>query len=171
VKWETGRLIVRRSHTIGTRVMKTTKQRTHYSISLPAAVIDALKWHVDTQLRRTEQQSSDLLFPSEVGSFRARSVLDKPFAAVAEMMSLGFTVTPRAMRRTFQDVARAVKLEDIVTRSICGHATERMQRHYSTVDGGEQRAALAQVIQLFGASTGDCAPTCAPTADTCAPDR
>jgi len=31
------------------------------------------------------------------------------------------------MLRTFNDLARAARVEDIVTRSICGHATERMQ--------------------------------------------
>jgi hypothetical protein len=40
-------------------------------------------------------------------------------------------------------------MNDLVTRSISGHLTERMQHHYSTVNGGEQRAALAKVIGLF----------------------
>ncbi|HEV7554757.1 MAG TPA: hypothetical protein VGO00_04825, partial [Kofleriaceae bacterium] len=57
-------------------------------------------------------------------------------------------VTPRAMRRTFQDLARAAKVTDIVTRSISGHATPEMQRHYSTVDGKEQRAGLAKIVDL-----------------------
>jgi hypothetical protein len=36
----------------------------------------------------------------------------------------------------------------VVTRSISGHLTEGMQRHYSTVSGDEQRRALAKVIDL-----------------------
>jgi hypothetical protein len=39
------------------------------------------------------------------------------------------------MRRTFQDLARAAEVRDIVTRSASGHSTEAMQRHYSTVSG------------------------------------
>jgi hypothetical protein len=35
-----------------------------------------------------------------------------------------------------------------VTRSISGHLTEQMQHHYSTVNGAEQREALAKVIRL-----------------------
>jgi hypothetical protein len=35
-----------------------------------------------------------------------------------------------------------------VTRSISGHLTEGMQRHYATVSGDEQRRALAKVIDL-----------------------
>jgi hypothetical protein len=52
------------------------------------------------------------------------------------------------MRRTFQDLARAAEVRDIVTRSISGHSTEAMQRHYSTVSGKEQREGLAKVVSL-----------------------
>jgi hypothetical protein len=52
------------------------------------------------------------------------------------------------MRRTFQDLARAAEVRDIVTRSISGHSTEAMQRHYSTVSGKEQREGLAKVVEL-----------------------
>jgi hypothetical protein len=47
---------------------------------------------------------------------------------------------PRGMRGT-----------DPVTRSIRGHATEAMQRRYSTVSGSEQADGLARVIRLFDA--------------------
>jgi hypothetical protein len=61
--------------------------------------------------------------------------------------------TQRGLRRTFNDLARVARVESIVTRSISGHATERMQEHYSTVNGTEQRAGIARVIALFdGAS-------------------
>jgi integrase len=172
VKWDTGRLVVRRSQTIGDRVVRTTKQKKHYAIDLPKDATQTLRWHVDTQLRRPEQKASDLLFPSEVGGFRARSVLDKPFNAVAKEMKLGFRFTARGMRRTFQDMARLARLESIVTRSISGHATEAMQQHYSTVQSTEQREGIAQVIQLFGKpeSTAACALTCAPTDSSCALD-
>ena len=39
---------------------------------------------------------------------------------------------------------------DLVTRSISGHATEEMQRHYSTVGETEQRAGIARVVSLAG---------------------
>ena len=52
------------------------------------------------------------------------------------------------MRRTFQDLARAAQVHDVVTRAISGHSTETMQRHYSTVNGDEMRAGLAKVIDI-----------------------
>jgi len=77
-------------------------------------------------------------------------VLNKPFAEVAAEMELGFAFTQRGMRRTFNDLARHARVESIVTRSISGHLTERMQDHYSTVASDEQRDGIARVINLFG---------------------
>ena len=111
-----------------------------------------MKWHIDTQLRTPEQQDSDLLFPGIDGGFRSTSVLLKPFAEVAREVGLTKRITPRALRRTFNDLARAAQVQDVVTRSISGHLTEGMQRHYSTVSGDEQRQALARVIDLTRAA-------------------
>jgi hypothetical protein len=104
---------------------------------------------VDTQLRTPEQQDSDLLFPAVNGKYRSPSVLNKPFAEVVRELRLGKQLTQRALRRTFNDLARAAQVSDLVTRSISGHLTERMQQHYSTVNAAEQRDALAKVIRLF----------------------
>ena len=109
---------------------------------------DVLRWHVDTQLETPEQQGSDLLFPSITGGFRTMKVLNQPLAEVATELKLGKQITQRALRRTFNDLARAAQVNDLVTRSISGHLTEQMQRHYSTVNGAEQRDALAKVIRL-----------------------
>ena len=54
------------------------------------------------------------------------------------------------MRRTFQDLARSAAVPDIVTRAISGHATENMQRHYSTVASQEVRSGLADIISISG---------------------
>lgn len=107
-----------------------------------------LRWHVDTQLETPEQRDSELLFPSVTGGFRAPSVLNKPFADVSEAIELGKHFTQRGLRRTFNDLARAARVEAIVTRSISGHLTEQMQEHYSTVNPKEQREGIARVIDL-----------------------
>ena len=55
------------------------------------------------------------------------SALDKAYSARWERRS-GFRkrITPRAMRRTFQDLARNADIEAIVRQKICGHATDEM---------------------------------------------
>jgi hypothetical protein len=63
--------------------------------------------------------------------------------------------TQSGMRRTFNDLMRTAQVEAIVTRSISGHLTERMQEHYSTVSGAEQRAGIAKVIDLMAPKKRD----------------
>jgi hypothetical protein len=67
---------------------------------------------------------------------------------LGELLELGYEVTPKCMRRTYQDLCRAANVADIVTRSISGHAMADMQRHYSTVSATEQRTGLAKVIDI-----------------------
>ncbi len=113
-------------------------------------MVEILQWHVETQLSTDEMRSSELLFPAEDGRFRSRSALKKPFATVAKALELKQHISPRAMRRTFQDLARAAEVKDLVTRAISGHATETMQHHYSTVAADEKQRAIAKVIDLAG---------------------
>lgn len=157
VLWAEERIWIRQSQTRGADVMKSEKTGKRCTVDLPGEVMAILKWHVDTQLRTPEQQDSDLLFPSVTGGFRAPAVLNEPFAEVAKAIGVKYQFTQLGMRRTFQDLARAAEVQDLVTRSISGHSTARMQEYYSTVQGHEQRESLARVIQLVtpsGGSTG-----------------
>jgi len=147
---EQGLLLIRQSHTEGDEVMATTKTKIRQRITLPSILVDILRWHIATQLTTPEQKASELLFPAEDGGFRSRSALKKPFVAVATAIGLKKHVSPKAMRRTFQDLARAAEVKDIVTRAISGHATETMQHHYSTVAADEKKLAIAKVIELAG---------------------
>jgi integrase len=147
VLWDENVLLVRRSQTIGDEVMNTTKTKRRQRIFLPGDLMKVLSWHV-RKLRWRRARESDLLFPSRVGGFLARSVLDRPFQEVAEALRLKRNVTPRAMRRTYQDLARAAEVRDLVTRSISGHATEAMQEHYSTVQIEEMRASIGKIISI-----------------------
>lgn len=150
VLWEEGRLLIRRSQTLGEEVLQTTKQRTRYTIDLPKEAIEVLRWHVETQLTEI-QKDSDLLFPSVSGGFRSASILNKPFAEVSEMIGLKYDFTQIGLRRTFNDLARQAQVSDIITRSVSGHATAEMQRHYSSVAGEEQAKGLGQVVSLMTA--------------------
>jgi hypothetical protein len=75
-------------------------------------------------------------------------------------MGLPFRLTPRGMRRTFNDVARVANVEGLITRSISGHKTEQMRDHYSTVGADEQRASIGRMLQLVkrGAAADPAAP-------------
>lgn len=146
IDWETGLLQVRRSHSRGQKIMNATKTKKDTEVALPPDVLAVLEEHVAAL--DGKQAASDLLFPGDHGKLRTRNVLAKPFAAITKAMSLPYPLTPKGMRRTFQDAARAAAVHDVVTRSISGHSTERMQHHYSTAQAEEQRAALARIHDL-----------------------
>jgi integrase len=145
--------VIRRSQTIGDEVMETTKTDRHQRLALPPHMMDVLRWHVDNILLPHKMRMSDLLFPAVTGGFRSRSCLDKPFENVANEIKLPFSFTPRGMRRTYQDLARALGIHDAVTRAISGHATVEMQMHYSTARSNEVRDALAQMSGVASGAT------------------
>lgn len=148
VLWEEGVLLVRRSETMG-QVRETTKTGRRLRIPLPLDLVEVLREHVEA-LPEGPMRDSDLLFPSETGAFRAGSCLDKPIRKIAEAAKIRKALTPRFMRRTFQDLGRQARVHDFVVRAISGHATVAMQERYSSVAGDEVRAGLAKVISLAG---------------------
>lgn len=150
VLWDEGELLVRRSHTRGQAVMDLTKTGKDQRIALPETVMAVLRWHVREQLPGllAGKPPTDLLFPSDEGRLRSPTGLKRAFGEVARAAGLPVHVSPRAMRRTFQDLARSAEMRDVVTRSISGHATATMQQHYSTVWADEQRAGIAKVVDM-----------------------
>jgi integrase len=148
VKWDQGLVLIRRSRGIKGRVMEMTKINHDQVIKLPDFVMHVLRWHVDKQLVTREMERSELLFPSETGGFRSNSALAKPFRAVAKAMRLTKQISPKAMRRSFQDAMREAEVANVVVRSISGHLTEQMQQRYSTARGHEQESAIARIIDL-----------------------
>ena len=158
VLWDKGVVLVRRSHSVGDTLMKTTKTGLRQRITVPSEVMDVLRWHVDTQLETPEQKASELLFPAEDGGLRSQSFLKKAFVTVGHLVGLNKKFTPRGMRRTFNDLMRIAKVEAIVTKSISGHLTDRMREHYSTVTPDEQRESIGNVVLLFGPKNREVGP-------------
>jgi integrase len=152
VKWDQGLLLIRRSRGIKGRVMEMTKTNHDQVIKLPDFVMSVLRWHVDKQLITRDMERSEILFPSEVGGFRSNSALTKPFKAITVAMNLKKQISPKAMRRSFQDAMREAQVANVVVRSISGHLTERMQQRYSTARGHEQEQAIARIVDLTRAS-------------------
>ncbi|MGH7435465.1 MAG: tyrosine-type recombinase/integrase [Polyangiaceae bacterium] len=148
VKWDKGLVLIRRSRGVKGRVMEMTKTNHDQVIKLPEFVMSVLRWHVDKQLVTREMERSELLFPSETGGFRSNSALAKPFRFIAKAMGLKKQISPKAMRRSFQDAMREAQVANVVVRSISGHLTDQMQQRYSTARGHEQESAIARIIDL-----------------------
>jgi integrase len=161
ILWDEGVILVRRSQTRGDEVMETTKTARHQRITVPDELMAVLRWHVN-RLPAGRMAESDLVFPSVTGGFLGPTTLLVPFDVVAVAIGLKKHITPRAMRRTFQDLARSAEVNDLVTRAVSGHATAAMQHHYSTVSASEVKAGLAKVISLAGFRRNLDAPSTGP---------
>jgi hypothetical protein len=63
-------------------------------------------------------------------------------------MGITKQISPKAMRRSFQDAMREAQVANVVVRSMSGHLTDQMQQRYSTARGHEQESAIARIIDL-----------------------
>jgi hypothetical protein len=147
IDWKEGFVFLRRSNPSGDEIRNRTKNKNDLGIPLPSALMRILRAHV-AALPPGPMKDSSYLFPSTTGGMRSRSALDKPFRAVAKELGWTLKLTPKCMRRTFNDLARHARVHDIVLRSISGHLTEEMQERYSTAQQHERRAAVGKVIDL-----------------------
>lgn len=160
VDWDEATLWVRRSNARRQEIMKGTKQRTKYQLGLPHAVMDVLDWHVRSLKGVRASEDCVLLFPSRGSKssehdvwMMSRSALDKPFRAVSATIKLGYDLTPKGMRRTFQDLCRAVGVTTELQQAICGHTGRsgrddelKMTKIYSTYRVDETRAAIGKLV-------------------------
>jgi len=105
---------VRRSQTRRHEVMSATTTGRDQTIHLPPALVDMLGAHADA-LPPGRMRDSELLFPTQRGGHRSGSCLTRPFLTVAKAIGMTYPVSPRAMRRTFQDLAREAGVRDVVT--------------------------------------------------------
>ena len=95
-----------------------------------------------------QQRKSELLFPSAEGKLLCRSAIQKPFAKVTEACGLGKSITPRAMRRTFQDLTRKAGVDGVVAMAISGHATDASRIRCSTANAPEVAKAIGKVVSI-----------------------
>jgi hypothetical protein len=111
----------------------------------------------DSRGRSVRQHRQHVAFGPQAdhGGIPDDRILRKPFAAVANALGQDKSVTLRAMCGSFQDLARTAEVRDVVTRTISGHATERVQA--PLLDGERPRAAesLTRILTLMPPPVSD----------------
>jgi hypothetical protein len=134
VLWDEALVLPRRSNPAGDEIRDWTKRKVDQDIPLPPALMRVLRAHV-ALLAPGPTRTSMYLFPSTTGGMRARSVLDKPFRDVLKALDWTIKLTPKGMRRTFNDLARQTHVHDIICarsrvtrRSACSGTTRRRSR-------------------------------------------
>ena len=104
-----------------------------------------LRWHVATPIKEGPVRDSDFLFRTENGKPRLATTMNEPFSEVSKQMGLAFPLSVHGMRRTDNDMCLAAGVNDLVTRSIYGHLTEKMQEEYTSVWAPLHRKSLTCV--------------------------
>ena len=94
---------------------------------------------------RAERGDGDCVFTNAKGNLFHTASLQKPIRRVLERVGLGRRQTTHGFRRTFNNILRTHASGDVV-RSMTGHVTEAMTRHYSHVEDSEKQAAVAQAF-------------------------
>jgi hypothetical protein len=149
-----GVIQIRRSHTLGDEVMDATKTFADQEVALPKSVVDVLREHVAWLDAGYPDggtwQAAEVRSPVPVSRRQAALpvALQKPFAKVTEACGLGKSITPRAMRRTFQDLTQKAGVDGVVAMAISGHATDASRIRYSTANVPEVAKAIGKVVSI-----------------------
>lgn len=154
IDWQTGVLLIRRSQTLG-EALNRTKTGKRVRLFLPEMLVQVLQTHVAGLIGKRAE--SDLLFPPRwtrtietAKGYQTNSVLKKPLERICKHAGIKKHLTPRFMRRTYQDLCRAAGVSGLVQKSMSGHATETMVEHYSTVAATEGHEALVKMSAIAG---------------------
>lgn len=155
IDWKTGALLIRRSQTIG-KPMEMTKQKKDVVAYLPPALVAILERHVADL--RGPRADSELLFPPFPSTrprvsaeFLAETCLRRPVETICRYAGIKKHLTAKgAMRRTYHNLGRKADVNDVVLRSMSGHATQEMLLLYSEVAATEGRASLQRMIDISG---------------------
>lgn len=137
-------LRIRRSHWRG-HVGPTKTNRTRM-VPITKEFADALAAHRRKLLvDQAPGLAEGWVFPSETGTLRSHSALQKPLKAALKAAGTEKHFTLHGFRHTFNNLLRQATTGEVV-RSMTGHVTQRMTEHYSHVEVGEKRAALVRAL-------------------------
>jgi integrase len=137
-------LRVRRSHWRG--IVGTTKTKRTRTLPITEQLAEVLAAHRRQLLQvQAPGLAEGWMFPSETGTLRSHSALQKPLATAVEASGISRHFTLHGFRHTFNNLLRRATTGEVV-RSMTGHVTERMTEHYSHVEVGEKREALTRAF-------------------------
>lgn len=152
--WATGKMLIRRSQTIG-EAMEVTKTKDDVTLYLPTTLVDILRTHVANL--SAYRKESDLLFPprhprlENTAGYMSKSALDKPLRRICAMAGIKKHLTAKgAMRRTYQQLCKAAQVDDVVQMAMSGHATKEMMMLYSSASADAKRSALERMSAIAG---------------------
>lgn len=158
-----GEIVVQRSHG-EQHYVGETKSRTARVIFLPAPLQAMLVAHRRWLMDEGIDNPKGLVFPAvrTTDGFMSRGSLRRPLkriiaeAGIVDRSGAPKVITPKAMRRTFNDLGQneAVGMRDTTLREVVGHQDASMTKLYTTTRQGEIRTGISKMVDLVGLGLG-----------------
>jgi integrase len=128
----------------------TKKKPAPKAVPMLPELAEILTGHI-TRLEKLGYSVGDdnWLFPSKKKTLRTPASLMNAFKDALKAANLDKRISPHKLRYCFNDCLRLAGVDSVTGRSLTGHVTEDMQRHYSTVRIEEKRAAMEAVAKRF----------------------
>jgi len=150
---ESGLIRVRRSNWRGRELTPKTK-KSRRSIAIPPYLVPP------------SPGATGYIFPTRKGTLHRGTPLNKVIRRAREKLNEKLVkagakplprLTPHGLRRTYNDLLRAVA-PALVVKAIAGWSSDAMPAHYSTVRADEKQLAARRVLELVGIDEEDEAP-------------
>ncbi len=144
--FERGVILIRRKVS-RRKIVPTTKTNKARTVGLPPIL--ASLFEAQHTRRSDDGYTGPLVFPSSVGKPILNSRMSSAMKKARERAGISQTFTSHGFRRSVTDMLRQSGVDSTTSAAIIGHDTERMRRHYSTVDPSEVLAASEKLAELL----------------------
>jgi integrase len=149
VDWSSQILTVSKSTSKGK--LGGTKTGTVREVYLPELAVQALRVHQGEQLRaQAPGIETGRIFPGRGGALRDAKALAVPFEQASRHAGLDIKVTPQVLRRTYNTLGVAARVDRLVLRRQMGHTREDMTDHYYEGNPQDRAIALATILPASG---------------------
>lgn len=127
----------------------TTKTEAAREVPLPTMLAEILEAHRLRQIRDQVRGLEDgLVFPSDIGTYRTPSSLQKPLLLASKIAGIEQHVSPQVLRRTWNTLLVSAGVDRIVVRAMLGHSSEEMTERYAGVRMEKKKEAVAKLSNL-----------------------
>ena len=128
----------------------STKTNDPRQVPIAESLAEALALHRRARFSASGKipGANDLVFPGAHGGHRFPQSLRKPLAQASEIAGLDLHVTAQVIRRTVNTLLLEAGVNEIIIRSILGHASRQMTSRYAGIHHAQKLAAVERIEAL-----------------------
>ena len=149
IDWAGERVNIEQAVSAG-ELMDRTKTDAPRETYLPPLVIEALREHLERQMRAGDV--GELVFPpawtvdDDSDGTRTGASLRRAFNLARAEAGITMRISPLVLRRTFDTLLVSAGVDRIILRSMIGHSSEEMTERYAGVRIEDKREAVLRIV-------------------------